>query len=106
LHVFHIHQVSFQVVEINGQPQPFNGQVDVARVPERGEIKIRLAFTDPRIVGRFVFHCHVLKHEDKGMMANIEVYDPNQWPVRRSLGMLFARMRLALLGLPSSICGR
>lgn len=106
LHVFHIHQVSFQVVEINGQPQPFNGQVDVARVPERGEIKIRLAFTDKRIVGRFVFHCHVLKHEDKGMMANIEVYDPNEWSVWSSFERLFARFHLALLGLPASICGR
>jgi len=37
---------------------------------------IRIAFTDPKIVGRFMFHCHVLKHEDKGMMQMIEVYDP------------------------------
>lgn len=75
-HEFHIHQVSFQVVEIDGQAQPFTGYLDNVRVPERGEVKIRMAFTDPLIVGRFMYHCHVLRHEDRGMMANIEVYDP------------------------------
>ena len=76
MHVFHIHQVSFQVTEINGVKQPLTGFVDNARVPERGEIKVILPFTDPVIVGKFMYHCHVLKHEDHGMMANIEVYDP------------------------------
>ncbi|MEO6339238.1 MAG: multicopper oxidase domain-containing protein, partial [Caulobacteraceae bacterium] len=42
---------------------------------------IRLAFTDPTIVGRFMFHCHILEHEDKGMMAQIEVYDPKTGPM-------------------------
>jgi FtsP/CotA-like multicopper oxidase with cupredoxin domain len=77
MHVFHIHQVHFQVVSINGQAQPFDRLLDTVRVPEMGEVVVRIAFTDPRIVGRFVYHCHVLKHEDKGMMANIEVYDPH-----------------------------
>lgn len=37
-------------------------------------LKTRLfTFTDPEIVGRFVFHCHVVKHEDKGMMMTVEV---------------------------------
>ncbi|MTJ83046.1 MAG: multicopper oxidase domain-containing protein [Telmatospirillum sp.] len=76
LHVFHIHQLPFQVVEVNGSPRPFDGYVDTAAVPEVGEIKIRLAFTNPEIAGRFVYHCHLLEHEDKGMMATIEVYDP------------------------------
>jgi len=76
IHVFHIHQVHFQVVSINGEPQPFDYRLDTVRVPERGEVKIRIAFTDPQIVGRFVYHCHVLRHEDAGMMANIVVYDP------------------------------
>jgi FtsP/CotA-like multicopper oxidase with cupredoxin domain len=76
LHVFHIHQLAFQVVAVNGTPVPFTGRVDDVRVPERGEVTLRLPFTDPVIVGRFMFHCHVLKHEDRGMMAQIEVYDP------------------------------
>ncbi len=82
-HAFHIHQLGFQVLEIDGKPQPFDGYHDTVKVPERGEIKIRLAFTDPLIVGRFMYHCHVLEHEDKGMMGNIEVYDPHAKLPRR-----------------------
>ncbi|MGY4398844.1 suppressor of ftsI [Sphingomonas sp. UYAg733] len=81
LHVFHIHQLPFQVVSINGKPQPFVGLRDTIDVPIHGEVKIRMAFTDPRIVGRFMYHCHILEHEDKGMMATIEVYDPKKGPM-------------------------
>ncbi|MGA2549662.1 MAG: multicopper oxidase family protein [Burkholderiaceae bacterium] len=75
-HTFHIHQVSFQVVEINGMAASFEGRRDTIEVPVHGTIKIRMAFSDPLIVGEFMYHCHILEHEDKGMMANIEVYDP------------------------------
>lgn len=81
LHIFHIHQLPFQVVSVNGKPVPFEGLVDTVNVPIHGEVKIRLAFTDPIIVGRFLFHCHILEHEDKGMMAQIEVYDPKVGPM-------------------------
>ena len=81
LHVFHIHQVHFQVLSINGQAVPFNGLVDTVNVPIHGEVKVRVAFTDPNIVGRFMFHCHILEHEDKGMMAQMEVYDPHSGPL-------------------------
>jgi suppressor of ftsI len=76
-HVFHIHQLHFQVAEINGTAQPLTGYLDTVKVPERGSVKIVIPFTNPLMVGKFVYHCHVLEHEDKGMMANIEVYDPN-----------------------------
>jgi suppressor of ftsI len=81
LHTFHIHQVKFQVISLNGRPVPFDGLVDTVNVPINGELKIRLAFTDPTIVGRFMYHCHILEHEDKGMMAQIEVYDPKVGPM-------------------------
>ncbi|RAK61295.1 multicopper oxidase family protein [Phenylobacterium hankyongense] len=81
LHTFHIHQVKFQVISLNGKPVPFDGLVDTVNVPIHGELKIRLAFTDPKIVGRFMYHCHILEHEDKGMMAQIEVYDPKVGPM-------------------------
>jgi len=76
-HVFHIHQVHFQVTAVNGKPAPFNGYVDNVDIPERGTVKIIIPFTDPVIVGKFVVHCHVLRHEDNGMMMHMEVYDPN-----------------------------
>ena len=76
-HSFHIHQMSFQPIAINGAPIAFAGRLDNIRVPERGSVTLLLAFTDPLILGRFMYHCHVLNHEDRGMMGNIEVYDAN-----------------------------
>jgi FtsP/CotA-like multicopper oxidase with cupredoxin domain len=73
LHSFHIHQTPFQITEINGVPQPADGYRDIVDVPIGGEVKVVIPFTDPVIVGRFVYHCHILSHEDKGMMATIEV---------------------------------
>jgi suppressor of ftsI len=81
LHVFHLHQVHFQVVSVNGKSAPFTSLVDTINVPIHGEVKIRVAFTDPAIVGRFMFHCHILEHEDKGMMSQMEVYDPKTGPL-------------------------
>jgi FtsP/CotA-like multicopper oxidase with cupredoxin domain len=73
LHTFHIHQGAFQLIEINGVPQPPDDHRDVVDVPIGGEVKVIIPFIDPVIVGRFVYHCHILSHEDKGMMATIEV---------------------------------
>jgi suppressor of ftsI len=73
LHSFHIHQTAFQLTEIDGVPQPADGYRDIVDVPIGGEVKLVIPFTDPVIVGRFVYHCHILSHEDKGMMATIEV---------------------------------
>ena len=73
LHTFHIHQGPFQLTEINGVPQPPDDHRDIVDVPIRGEVKVIIPFTNPLIVGRFVYHCHILAHEDKGMMATIEV---------------------------------
>lgn len=73
LHVFHIHQVDFQVTEVNGEAQPFIGYQDTQITPIRGEVKLLIPFTNPVIVGKFVYHCHIMSHEDNGMMAVIEV---------------------------------
>ena len=43
-----------------------------------GRVSITIGFTRPEQVGRFVFHCHILEHEDKGMMAMIDVCDPKK----------------------------
>lgn len=77
-HDFHIHQTGFLVTEVNGAPAHFDGLRDTYSVPpsrngQPGESKLIIPFTNPEIVGRFVFHCHVVKHEDKGMMMAIEV---------------------------------
>jgi FtsP/CotA-like multicopper oxidase with cupredoxin domain len=77
-HDFHIHQTGFLVTEVNGAATDFDGLRDTFSVPpERngkpGEAKLIIPFTNPETVGRFVFHCHVVKHEDKGMMMTVEV---------------------------------
>jgi FtsP/CotA-like multicopper oxidase with cupredoxin domain len=36
-------------------------------------VRLRMDFRDPNIVGTFVYHCHVLEHEDGGMMGKITV---------------------------------
>ncbi|HJY83137.1 MAG TPA: multicopper oxidase family protein [Candidatus Binatia bacterium] len=80
-HVFHIHQLDFQVTEVNGQPKPFTGYQDVVTLPPATSagpsvVKVLIPFTDPVIVGKFVYHCHIIQHEDQGMMAVIQVVDP------------------------------
>jgi FtsP/CotA-like multicopper oxidase with cupredoxin domain len=105
LHVFHIHQISFQVIEVNGKPVPFSGHVDTVRIPERGEVKLVLPFTDPIIVGRFMFHCHVLRHEDHGMMAQVEVFDPKPSPASDRLWRLYLHVWWWAHGVPWSLCG-
>ncbi len=79
LHAFHIHQLDYQVIEINGEPVPFYGHQDTVSVPIRGEVKVIIPFDDPVILGKFVYHCHILEHEDGGMMAAIEVVPPEAY---------------------------
>jgi FtsP/CotA-like multicopper oxidase with cupredoxin domain len=70
-HPFHIHVNPFQVTAVNGVPVPFHGYVDTFEIPFGGSFTMRTQFTD--FVGKFVIHCHILGHEDAGMMAVVEV---------------------------------
>jgi len=79
LHQFHIHQVDFQVTRINGDPVDFIGYRDNVYIPALGSITIRIPFTDPVILGKFVYHCHILEHEDGGMMQVIQVVRPEDY---------------------------
>ncbi len=71
LHPFHIHQVHFLAYPENGVPLAHPVWLDTVNVPYRGSVDVILDFTDPVIKGMSVFHCHLLNHEDKGMMAKI-----------------------------------
>jgi suppressor of ftsI len=70
-HPFHIHINDFQIVAINGQPVEANGLNDTVNLPPESEVTIRMRFAD--FDGKFVYHCHILSHEDYGMMATVEV---------------------------------
>jgi FtsP/CotA-like multicopper oxidase with cupredoxin domain len=71
-HPFHIHVNDFQLMSVNGEAVPLQRH-DTIPLPPRGEIVIRSRFLD--FTGRFVYHCHILIHEDSGMMAVIEVVE-------------------------------
>jgi suppressor of ftsI len=77
-HNFHIHQTAFLVTEVNRVRSRQDSLRDTFPVPPAtdvglGVLKVVIPFTDPVIVGRFVYHCHAADHEDKGMMGIVEV---------------------------------
>lgn len=84
LHAFHIHQLHFQLRNWFGikVDEPFLR--DTVNVPyfdnhmtEYPSVTVRMDFRDPNTVGTFVYHCHLLEHEDAGMMGLIRV-DPRE----------------------------
>ena len=71
-HPFHIHVNDFEVMSVDGKPYDAHGLQDVVVIPKNGgEVVIRNPFLD--FTGEFVFHCHILGHEDAGMMQSVEV---------------------------------
>ena len=71
VHPFHIHQVHFLAYAVGGNPVKDPTWVDTVNVPYGSSVDLVMDFTDPIIRGMSLFHCHLLKHEDKGMMAKI-----------------------------------
>jgi FtsP/CotA-like multicopper oxidase with cupredoxin domain len=78
-HPFHIHQTDFAVISINGKPVNTQGQGtypyislrDTVNIPAGGNVVIRFRVSPE--LGKFVFHCHILAHEDAGMMTAVLV---------------------------------
>ncbi|MGC2110076.1 MAG: multicopper oxidase domain-containing protein [Candidatus Korobacteraceae bacterium] len=99
-HVFHIHQIHFQVIEVDGKPVTNAAMRDTVNLPHWDgsgpypSVKLRMDFRDPNIVGTFLYHCHILKHEDMGMMGAIEVL-PSAVPTSTALTTPSAEIDLA-----------
>lgn len=81
-HDFHIHQVHFVVEAVGGVPVATRHWSDTVNVPARnhrwnrtiaGTVRLLVDFRNPVARGNFLFHCHILDHEDRGMMASIRV---------------------------------
>jgi FtsP/CotA-like multicopper oxidase with cupredoxin domain len=86
LHAFHMHQVHFRVLEVDGKPVENPPLLDVVSVPyatatgfhstegpvRPGRVRIRVEFP-PELAGDIPVHCHLVDHEDNGMMAVIRV---------------------------------
>jgi FtsP/CotA-like multicopper oxidase with cupredoxin domain len=84
LHAFHIHQLHFMLLGYLGRRvnEPFlRDTVNVpyynGRALEYPSVKLRMDFRDPNTVGTFMYHCHLLEHEDGGMMGLIRVEPGN-----------------------------
>jgi len=79
-HDFHIHQIHFKLLEVDGKPVTDQDLRDTFEIPfwegpghPYHSFKARFDFRDSTIAGTFVFHCHILLHEDLGMMHKILV---------------------------------
>jgi FtsP/CotA-like multicopper oxidase with cupredoxin domain len=80
LHDFHIHQLHFLLLDYAGRTVNEDFVRDTINVPyfdgrslAYPSVRLRMDFRDPNTVGTFVYHCHILEHEDKGMMGSIRV---------------------------------
>ena len=92
LHAFHIHQLHFLLLDYMGRQVNEDFLRDTVNVPYYDgralaypSVRLRMDFRDPNTVGTFVYHCHLLEHEDKGMMGSIRV-DPASHPSNQNAG--------------------
>jgi FtsP/CotA-like multicopper oxidase with cupredoxin domain len=74
-HVFHIHINPFQLTKVNGEALAEPVWLDTAIVPHGGSITFRSRFLD--FTGKYVLHCHMMNHEELGMMQVVEVSEPS-----------------------------
>lgn len=86
IHAFHMHQIHFRDVTAPNIDPDLNPILDTITLPAApligdpatgypgapGYVRLRMTFTTADI-GEFVFHCHILEHEDNGMMEKIQV---------------------------------
>jgi FtsP/CotA-like multicopper oxidase with cupredoxin domain len=92
LHAFHIHQLHFQLLDWYGIPVNESFLRDTVSVPffdnrmnAYPSVRLRMDFRDPNTVGTFAYHCHLLEHEDGGMMGTIRVEPAGPSPPARVL---------------------
>jgi bilirubin oxidase len=70
-HPFHLHGFQFQLLDRNGVPEPQRSWKDVVNVPKHETARFIVRYDD--YAGKWMFHCHILDHEDHGMMGVLEV---------------------------------
>jgi bilirubin oxidase len=70
-HPFHLHGFRFQVLDRDGVPEPYLSWKDSVNVPKHGRVRVAVRFED--FAGKWMFHCHILDHEDMGMMGILQL---------------------------------
>jgi len=71
-HPFHLHGFQFQVLDRNAVPEPFRSWKDVVNVRKHETVRFVVRYDD--FPGMWMFHCHILDHEDHGMMGVLAVH--------------------------------
>jgi FtsP/CotA-like multicopper oxidase with cupredoxin domain len=105
LHAFHIHQIHFLLLDWSGIAVNETFLRDTVNVPffnsrmlKYPSVRLRMDFRDPNTIGTFVYHCHLLEHEDGGMMGLIRVEPADNPKARRTT--VSAALPLQTTGLP------
>jgi bilirubin oxidase len=70
-HPFHLHGFQFQVLDRDGVPEPYRAWKDMLNIRKHTSARIIVRYDD--YPGKWMFHCHILDHEDHGMMGVLEV---------------------------------
>lgn len=70
-HPFHLHGFQFQVLDRDGVPETYRSWKDMLNIPKHSSARIIVRYDD--YPGKWMFHCHILDHEDHGMMGVLEV---------------------------------
>ncbi len=88
-HPIHIHVNDMQIMSINGVKRTDTGLYDTWKIPHKtsagpGKVVVRMKFR--KYTGAYVFHCHILAHEDNGMMGVVNVTATNTGPVPSGSG--------------------
>jgi FtsP/CotA-like multicopper oxidase with cupredoxin domain len=69
-HPFHLHGMSFQTLDAQGIPRAPLGWKDTVNVPQKTTVEFAVRFEAP---GRWMYHCHILEHAERGMMGELEI---------------------------------
>ncbi|MGC4152307.1 MAG: multicopper oxidase domain-containing protein [Propionicimonas sp.] len=80
-HNFHVHDVQFQILDIDGREPPpqLQGWKDTVWLPNSQRVRLIMRFTDyTSNEWPYMYHCHMLRHEDQGMMGQFIVVEPGQ----------------------------
>ncbi|MET7298822.1 multicopper oxidase domain-containing protein [Embleya sp. NPDC005575] len=80
-HSFHVHDTQFKVLDVNGKtpPVPLRGAKDTVLITPGSTVRIALRFDGPADPDTpYMYHCHLLYHEDSGMMGQFVVVNPGQ----------------------------
>jgi FtsP/CotA-like multicopper oxidase with cupredoxin domain len=73
-HPFHLHGMFFQVLDVDGRAPEHAGWKDTVNVPQKKTLRFAVKYGRP---GRWMYHCHILEHAERGMMGELVLTEKN-----------------------------